>query len=278
MKFGFCEWVFPEMGPSVMKLSHKLGANCISIDDHVRDCVLFPFKNKWFKDEYLEQAKLFDIEIGSMCANTFAQNGGLQNDMDSEKGRESLKIIERDITACEEMNIPILTLPCFWSAFISDSDDEKIENTVKMLKESCSLAAQCGVTIALETALSPKKTKELFDAIKKDNLKILFDTQNTFFHNGSEPASELREYGAGNIAEIHVKDGTKETMGGVLLGRGETGLKKTIETIKNIGYEGNLLIESHYEKRPLAENNDFERLAREDIQTLKEILRGSDEL
>ena len=134
------------------------------------------------------------------------------------------------------------------------------------------LAAEKGVTIAFETG---QETADLLrrtlDDLKCPNLKINFDPANMILYDMGDPIRAVEILGP-DIRSVHVKDAIRTKVPGtwgeeVPLGQGQVDIKKFVNTLKKVGYQGPLCIEREV-------GNQAQRIAdiAHGIQVLKECL------
>ena len=270
-KLGICEWVMPIKGTLAVQIAAELGLDGIQIDDLGGYRACFPLANKRIQRGYLEASQQYGVELASLGANSFAKGGGLVNTPGTPEWEISRLGLEVNIDACAAMGIPVLMLPCFWRGYIFT--DEHFENCVNMLKLACQMAAEKNITLALESVLPAEKLVQLLALPGYENLKVYYDTENSWHFADASPSEELRILGKDRIAQIHLKDGTKETQGFKILGEGDTGVLMSMETIKEIGFDGYLILENFYNKPPMLPNigMDALELIKKDIAVIKSV-------
>lgn len=131
--------------------------------------------------------------------------------------------------------------------------DKTHENYVAvqaMVRRICDHCAKSGQSFHLETGQEPADV--LLDFLKdtdRANLAINFDPANMILYGTSDPI-EAMEVLKGHIRSVHVKDGDwpDKAKPGSLgtekpLGEGSVGMERYIAKLKEIGYDGPLVIE-----------------------------------
>jgi hexulose-6-phosphate isomerase len=133
-------------------------------------------------------------------------------------------------------------------------------------------AQQAGVKLALEAVGKPflfnaEKLLQMVDACGgSDTLGVYLDIGNAT-HGGMDPAAEVR--GArGRAVLVHVKDWNPQKMDDRRLGAGAVDFRGSLAALREIGYDGYLLVELSPDPA------DPERVARESVQFMREVLRG----
>jgi len=227
----------------------------------------FPLSVPEIQDVYLEEAEKNGIILQSVACSDLGLYG-MVNPKGTVKGDIAMKCIRKGIEAAARMGVPIVMLTNFRDGLITD--ETGFINSVEKIKWACELAAEHGITIASENALSAEQNKRLIEMINSNNFGLCFDTQNPYLRFGyyvPDMICELKDH----ILFIHVKDGSNGNISSELLGDGDTSFAESVRAIKEIGYSGHILIENYYNKRPLSDkaDNPF-RLLEMDIERFRE--------
>lgn len=271
-KIGFCEWVFLHAGPTSVKLAAELGANCLQVDDLGGRARCYPLSDRRFQQEYLELAAQHGVELVSVGLNAAGKSGELVKDIDGPEGDGVKETLRRSVTACADMGMSLLMLPFFWRSFLKEEDTEKIKNAEKLLKYAARVGEEHGVTVTIESTLSADTTVSLLSAVQSDRVKVFYDTQNTRYFCGADSLAEIRQYGE-LIAQVHMKDGSPELLGELPIGGGEARCRDAVAALKEIGYAGPLLIETHYDRILLRDPAfDLYAQARQDLLSTARLL------
>ncbi|MEO1524245.1 MAG: sugar phosphate isomerase/epimerase family protein [Planctomycetota bacterium] len=137
-----------------------------------------------------------------------------------------------------------------------DRGDPQFAEIVGVTRELCDHCAKHDQYLHLETGQETADGLLAFiDAVGCDNLKINFDPANMILYGTGEPIEALRQL-APHVRSIHCKDATwsdkpGETWGAeVPLGDGQVDMRKYLQTLKEIGYEGPLTIEREIPEDP----------------------------
>jgi L-ribulose-5-phosphate 3-epimerase len=128
---------------------------------------------------------------------------------------------------------------------LNDPDRKPFLDTLAKVSER---ARAKGVTVAFETG---QETADLLrrtlDDLKCPNLKVNFDPANVLLYDMGDPLRAVEILGP-DIRSVHVKDANRTKVPGtwgeeVPLGKGQVNIKRFIQTLKKIGYQGPLCIE-----------------------------------
>jgi sugar phosphate isomerase/epimerase len=134
------------------------------------------------------------------------------------------------------------------AGFLPESDDPDRLAMLDTLTRAAQLAAESGVTLAFETG---QETADLLrrtlDELRAPNLKVNFDPANMLLYDMGDPIRAV-EILAPDIRSVHVKDARRPTVPGrwgeeVPLGQGEVNIRKFVQTLKQVGYTGPLVVE-----------------------------------
>lgn len=144
-----------------------------------------------------------------------------------------------------------------------DSSDPQYPEIVKVTAELCDHCASNGQFLHLETGQETAEgLLEFIAAVGRDNLKINFDPANMILYGTGEPIAALKML-APHVRSIHCKDATwsdkpGETWGcEVPLGEGAVDMRKYLETLHEIGYEGPLTIEREIPEDPVRQKQEI---------------------
>ncbi len=123
-----------------------------------------------------------------------------------------------------------------------------------MVRRVCDHAAKHGQTFALETGQEAAEVLLHFIAdVARPNLRINFDPANLILYGTGEPIAALRQL-APLVVSVHCKDGDWPAAGvpGALgreraLGEGSVGIRRFVETLRELGFPGPLNVEREAE-------------------------------
>ncbi|QDV81848.1 sugar phosphate isomerase/epimerase family protein [Planctomycetes bacterium TBK1r] len=144
-----------------------------------------------------------------------------------------------------------------------DSSDPQYAEIVKVTAELCEHCAGNDQFLHLETGQETAEgLLEFIAAVGCDNLKINFDPANMILYGTGEPIEALRML-AKHVRSIHCKDATWSDQPGetwgceVPLGKGDVDMRKYLETLHEIGYEGPLTIEREIPEDPVRQKQEI---------------------
>ena len=111
---------------------------------------------------------------------------------------------------------------------------EEKDKAAEILKPLAPKAEKAGVILGIENTLSAEDNIRIVDKIKSPAVQVYYDVANSTF-NGYDVPKEIRLLGK-RICELHFKDST-------LLGQGKVNYPPIREAVRDIGYEGWIILE-----------------------------------
>jgi sugar phosphate isomerase/epimerase len=134
------------------------------------------------------------------------------------------------------------------AGFLPEHDDPARPAMLDTLARAAALAAEKGVTLAFETGQETAALlRRTLDELKAPNLKVNFDPANMLLYDMGDPIRAVELLGP-DIRSVHVKDARRPTVPGrwgeeVPLGQGAVNIRKFVQTLKDVGYTGPLVVE-----------------------------------
>ncbi len=134
------------------------------------------------------------------------------------------------------------------AGFLPEPDSPDRKPFLDTLAQAGQLAADKGITLAFETGQeSADLLRRTLDDLKAPNLKVNFDPANMLLYDMGDPIRAV-EILAADIRSVHVKDARRPKVKGqwgeeVPLGQGEVDIRKFVRTLRNVGYQGPLVVE-----------------------------------
>jgi L-ribulose-5-phosphate 3-epimerase len=154
-----------------------------------------------------------------------------------------------------------------------DESDPTFIAVRDIVRRLCDHAAGHGMTFALETGQETAPVMMHFiRAVERPNLKINFDPANMILYGTAEPIGALRIM-APQLISVHCKDGNwppkdqADALGSEMpIGQGSVGMDRFVQTLKDIGYRGPLVIE-----REVSLDQDMDDRHKEGLSHLDDI-------
>ncbi len=134
------------------------------------------------------------------------------------------------------------------AGFLPEPGEPDRKPFLDTLAKVADLAKAKGVTIAFETGQETADLlKRTLEELKNPNLKVNFDPANMILYDKGDPIRAVEILGP-YIRSVHVKDANRTRVPGtwgdeVPLGQGQVNIKRFVQTLKKVGYQGPLCIE-----------------------------------
>lgn len=162
-----------------------------------------------------------------------------------------LNEMERAITRMERLGAPFIRCMSYPNAEVPWKDSEWLREAVRRLRGLSKMAEQAGVTLVHENCSgwggqSGEHTLRLLAEVDSDHFKLVWDTGNP--HMEGQDAWEYYSQVADHIAYVHIKDykiGENGEAQAVFPGEGTGAVRRTIEDLLALGYDGGFSIEPH---------------------------------
>ena len=140
------------------------------------------------------------------------------------------------IEVTRDLGAGVSMLPFFGKGELRDNDPRGMDRVVEALKELAPRAEKAGVILGLENTLSAEGNLKILERVGSPAVKVWYDVGNSSLRNYDVPA-EIRMLGR-RICEFHIKDRN------FLLGQGPMDFRAIARAVRDIGYEGWLILET----------------------------------
>jgi sugar phosphate isomerase/epimerase len=144
-----------------------------------------------------------------------------------------------------------------------DVNDPDYAQVVDVTRDLCRHAASHGQALHLETGQETAESLVRFiEDTKCDNLFVNFDPANMILYGAGDPIEGLKLLGD-RVRSVHFKDAKWADAPGVewgeetKLGDGDVGIKRYLQTLKDIGYFGPLTIEREIPSDPVRQKEEI---------------------
>ena len=236
MKLGATQYCVSADGTDFVARAAGLGLEGVEpfvgrIDDPLLDSSAA--ERRGWRDE----AARLGISIPTTALGAFNGDAML---IDAAGHDKAVDVIERALDFSRDLGASLMLL-CTYIQSHPDTDEKKA-NLLKVVSTIEPMARERGIRIGLESPLPAPELKALAEAASSDHVGVYFDTGNANFL-GFDPVEEVRVLGD-LIWAIHLKDTTSESLAGLNLGYGEVDFDAAMAAIKDIGYDGWLMLET----------------------------------
>ena len=150
--------------------------------------------------------------------------------------------------------------------------EETLAKVVEGLTVACEIAADYGVTLAVENVRScyantGTNLQRIVGAVDADNLRMIWDPANSFVSGQAAYPDGYQALDKSRIADVHIKDATLlDAATGLTdwtcVGEGQVDYAPQLAALARDGYRGPLTIETHWHPREYATRTTFGGLLR----------------
>lgn len=250
MKIGMCDWSLRARDVSAVPLARKLGLEGLQLQmGDPKDGL--PLRKLEVQKQYLAAARQHSIEFPAICPLFLNQ----------------LPLFSEPVTAiwlldsiptARNLGAKVIMLPFFGKGELKEA--WQIDRTVDVLVQAGPRAEAAGVVLAIENTLSAEDNLKIVERGGSRAVRIWYDVGNSTVRGYDVPA-EIRRLGREQISMFHIKDGKS------LLGEGQINFPAIAAAVKDIGYDGWLILET-------ASPNDLEQDTRRNIAYVKRVFQG----
>jgi len=245
----------------------------IKIEEIGFDCVELLFDKKLILEKLLddfENFKSLGIKLNnkkngfitkSICVDYFSSVSILNPEMEHFFYDKIIKIINTiNNTTIDVLMIPLLDV----NSVNSKNDFQFVLNWIEERKLD-EIASRNNIILALELDLPADQIRSVFIKHSFNNIAICYDLGNARAA-GNFPEEEIIML-ADFIAHVHIKD-RKVNGPNVMLGEGDVNFVECFKSLKKIGYDGQIILETSYNNSPIDE-------AKKNFEFIQNIISGA---
>ncbi len=263
--FGICSWCLPSDQETACGMAAEIGLDGMEVDIGLYEAGL-PLSLPENQQRLLAAASATGIEIPTIGANTLCKHG-MSTPSKSEIVREVLAAL---VEAAAALDIRLLQLPSFIDGFITNEDELVL--TAEHLKFVCRRAADSGLTVGTENAISTEDNLRLLEMVDEPNLRVYFDTSNPYWFGNMDTLSMIEPLSP-LFCELHVKDESLAPNEAkphfVKLGTGGSSFHKAAAAILASEYEGWIHLENSYRVTDRFTESDSLAALRTDVEIMR---------
>lgn len=242
MRFGAMQGILRRSGQALVEAAAAIGFDGVELDIGPGDPVL----STAGREAVREAAARTGLAIPSFCLGVL--NGWGFKSPDPEVRAATAALIRDAVVAAADLGARVLLIPFFGASELHTDLDR--EHVVAGLREVAPDAEAAGVQLGLENTLSAAEDLEMLAAIDSPAVGVYFDVSNAMWWHHNSP-DEIRRLGRA-IVQIHFKDGS----GGhsnAMLGQGHVDFPACVAAMRDIGYDGWVVLESAAPHDPVAD-------------------------
>jgi len=220
-------------GPEVFDLARRIpGLSGIELQVHFKGTTL------WDRETlmaYRRSAERAGLKVPSL-AGIWTRGASILQPVAAEQH------IRKAIQAAEDIGAAVILVAAFGDNCPNMQQEPSYAPVVSLLQKLAPFAAGAGVTICLETSLSPSDDSKLIDLVGHANVRVYYDLDNCewYGHKG-QAIPGIAKLGRARIGQVHLKNEDR-----LLEEPGRVDWKAALAALKQIGYDGWLVFESSH--------------------------------
>ena len=246
MKFGTRDGVLRQPWEKVFDEAAQLGFDGVELDvggDYANTMLW----NATGRGKLRDLSEKSCVEIASVCLG--AMWGISLANPESDVQNESKKIITDSVKFCRELSAEFILVPITPVREKDISPEEAVKNWIEGLKSCAPVAEEYKVILAVENVgggvcPSAKRQMEIIEGVNSPFVQAYYDFGNGL-SLGNDPIEEIKLLGKEHIAAVHAK-----APGGTYLGEGDLDFDAVAATLKEIGYDGYIILETRATDNP----------------------------
>ena len=220
-------------GPDVFRLARRIrGLEGVELQIHYRGETMW---NRPTLLAYRDAARAEGLAVPSL-AGVWEKGVNLMLTTPAELS------LRRAVDAAAELNARVILVAAFKDNIPRMNDPASYEPVVAMLQRVAPHASQAGVTLGLETSLSPADDRKLIDLVNHRAVQVYWDLDNTEFygHKGAS-LTGIDTLGAPRVCQVHCKNEDRP-----IEAPGRVDWAAALKRLKASGYKGWLVFESRH--------------------------------
>jgi sugar phosphate isomerase/epimerase len=222
-----------EAGPGVFDLARQIpGLSGVELQVHFKGTTLWDRETAL---SYKTAGARAGIAIPSIAGIWPAGAALVQAETNEEN-------VGKAIRTAELIGAKVILVAAFGNNCPSMDDEHSYGPVVKMLQKVAGAAGDAGITLGMETSLSPQDHKKLVDLVNRPSVKVYYDLFNMedYGHTG-QAVPGIEVLGKSRICQVHMKNGSK-----LLEEPGPVDWTAAVKGMKKIGYGGWFFFETSH--------------------------------
>jgi len=246
MKFGARDGVLRQPWEKVFDEAARLGFDGVELDvgGGYAGTMLWNADGRKKLKDLCEKS---GAEVASVCLGVMWGTSLANLDLNVQK--EAKEIITDSVKFCNELGAEFILVPITPFRGGDITPDQAVKNWIEGLKQCSPVAEEYEVILAVENVgggvcPSAERQMEIIEGVNSPFVQAYYDFGNGL-SLGNDPIEEIKLLGKGHIAAVHAK-----APGGKYLGEGDLDFDAVGATLKDIGYDGYIILETSATDNP----------------------------
>ena len=241
-EMGITQWTVPWKDNELCRRAEEHGLSLLHLDLGSAE-EGYPMTAPARRELWLDNASRHQIGIVSLALNDLCSHGFTAG-LDDARSETAVRTMKYGVETAHAMGIPSVSVPHFFANRIDDNFS--FRSAVQALRALCDRAAEYGILVYTENVLSHPELERLWNEVDRQNLRLLFDTQNYSAMSQTDAADVFLKWKDFCGDYIHLKDGDAPALGNKTLWNGTSGFERVFSAVLSSGYSGGMILESNY--------------------------------
>jgi len=237
VKYGVVQGRLKDAGKDEFEAAAEMGFDGLELVFGAGDYERNPVWTPEGAAELKRKAEAAGIELPSLCTGYFNQRGLAAPER--EVRETGIEVLLHLIDQCADVGMSNILVAFFAAGEIKEAKQE--DYVVAAMERCAPKARERNVKLALETTLPAERFRRLLERINHPFVGIYYDLANPVMW-GENPAEGL-DILSDFVLQIHIKDRDEEGTN-VMLGQGKVDFPAVVETVRKIGYDGYMVLET----------------------------------
>jgi L-ribulose-5-phosphate 3-epimerase len=225
---GACDWSIRERGnPKAFEVAKQIGLDGVEVS-FGKPGDEFDLRKAAVREQYLAAAEKSGERIASLAM-------GLLNQIPYATDPDAEQWVADVVPVMAKLKVKVCLLAFFSNGDIQ-GDRAKQDQVIKRLRRVAPVAEEAGVVLGIESWMDADEHLRIVEAVNSPAVKVYYDVAN-MKKREYDVSAGIRKLGKENICQIHAKEN------GFLLGQGRVDFPAVRQAIRDIGYDGWLIIE-----------------------------------
>jgi len=241
IRVSMCDW---SMGRKcdikALELAKKIGLDGVQVSFGVYEkSRLTQMRDPKLQKAYIDESRKLGIAMNSLGM-------GILNSVALKSEPHTALWVADALDIAKNIGAKNILLAFFNSGQLNEKNKTEMRRVTEVMKELAPRAEKAGVILGLENTISAEANLKIIEACKSKYVQVYYDVYNLQVRVGKDPIKEIKLLGKENLCEIHFKEGRN------YLGQsGEIDWKTVVKTLKEIGYDNWITLETSSPSRDL---------------------------
>jgi sugar phosphate isomerase/epimerase len=152
---------------------------------------------------------------------------------------EAEEILRKAIACARELQATTILVACFEANCPRLDQEQSFGPVVALLQKVSPAAHDAGVTIGMETSLTPAEDRKLIELVDRPSVRVYYDLNNAEMYHAGTAVPGIQTLGKEFIRQVHLKNEDR-----VLEQPGRVDWAAAVKALARVGYQGWFVFET----------------------------------